>query len=116
MWSHPLVLLYWGYAFHFLNKTKRLFLNNNKNQTFVTTCKEDYDLLCAELYDREKLRVNVHNMEHPLSHFRPSMTRDEIQQLGFESFLLDSIQGPEEILAFLCQRSNVHRIVSILDI
>ena len=79
----------------------------------MTTCKEDYDLLCAELYDREKLRVNVHTMEMSLSSFRPSMTRDEIREMGFESFLLDFIQGPEEILAMLCQRSNVHQIVSL---
>jgi hypothetical protein len=69
-------------------------------------------LFCREFIDKQRLRVNVYLYDgsRPLSSFESSRTRDELRQRGFDGYVLDYIQGPDEVLAVLCQRNRLHEI------
>jgi hypothetical protein len=80
---------------------------------FVTTCREDYKLF-LEHTDRLKLRINVtvpkNNYENETCQ-RP-LSQDQIQQLGFEGFAIDFLEGPENLLKYICISSFLHCVVS----
>ena len=41
--------------------------------------------------------------------FRPPMDETSMQSLGFEGWALDFLNGPEPVLAMLCEAANLHR-------
>src|SRR5690606_3225951 len=94
-------------------------------QTFVTMTKADYDTLSHELMNVQKLRVNVVMFSHrKLADFRATISRAEVSvklflqsnpivltsvqalRLGFEGFLLDFVEAPEDVLTALCALPN----------
>lgn len=46
----------------------------------------------------------------PLSSFKSPRSKEELRQLGFDGYLLDYIQGPDEVLAVLCQRNRLNEV------
>lgn len=39
----------------------------------------------------------------------------QLESLGFDAFVIDLLEGPPDVLAYLCYSSNLHRIVSALE-
>lgn len=91
-----------------------VFWDNPNFKTIVTTCKDDYDYICKELIDNRNLSISVTNVDRPLSYFKSPLSKSQLQSLGFSDYILDVIQGPEEVLSFLCQRAAIHSTVRIL--
>lgn len=50
-----------------------------------------------------------------LYHFNPDMLF-QLESLGFDAFVIDLLEGPPDVLAYLCYSSNLHRIVSASQI
>jgi chromosome segregation ATPase len=53
--------------------------------------------------------INVKTIRQPLAFYRAPVTREELQGLGFQGWVLDHIQGPEPVLAMLCDSVQMHR-------
>lgn len=81
-------------------------------KTFVCETRKDYDTLTSELNDKMGLRLNVAEIgEHEtLASFRKPMEQAELNQMGFDHFLIDCIEAPEGIKRFLCSAHNLHLI------
>ena len=82
-------------------------------QAFVCQNDEDYDILTRELNEEQRLRITV-LMAHRTTARHP-MSRDELQKLGFDCFLSDSIQCPEPVTDALLRFSPIQNIVCFLQ-
>lgn len=72
-------------------------------QMFLTTCSEDYKLLLRET-ERMNLRINVACPKEDYltkSYPRP-LNPTQLNQLGFEGLAIDFVEGPDNVLKFLC--------------
>ncbi|KAF9183789.1 Structural maintenance of chromosomes protein 5 [Haplosporangium sp. Z 767] len=75
--------------------------------------REDYNILTRELLDNKHLRVNViapRPNELELDSYRPPIQPHQLQQFGFDGYLLDAVDGPPALLAALCSKSGLHAI------
>jgi hypothetical protein len=54
----------------------------------------------------------VANVDRPLSYFERPVSESQLQTLGFSKYVLDLIQGPEDVLSFLCNKAAIHSTVS----
>ncbi|PWY98174.1 P-loop containing nucleoside triphosphate hydrolase protein [Testicularia cyperi] len=80
-------------------------------KTFVCQTRADYDLFTRELLDKMKLRITVAEVEGIAPEvMRPPLPRHELEAYGFEGFVIDFIEGPRDILVYLCRQSHVQRI------
>ncbi|KAF2272846.1 P-loop containing nucleoside triphosphate hydrolase protein [Westerdykella ornata] len=73
---------------------------------------EDQRLISNKLLGRDGLglhQITLRMVGQPLAHYRSPVTREELRDLGFEGFVLDYIQGPEPVLAMLCESAQLHR-------
>ncbi|TKY84500.1 hypothetical protein EX895_006401 [Sporisorium graminicola] len=85
-------------------------------KSFVCQTREDYDLLTRELVDKMKLRLTVAEVEGiTLENMRPDVPREQLAELGFEAYIIDMIEGPEDVLVHLCRQSHLHRLPVTLD-
>ncbi|CAO1614814.1 unnamed protein product [Parajaminaea phylloscopi] len=83
-------------------------------RTFVCQTRADYDLFTRELIDRQKLRLNVSELEggrtiQQLEQQRP-YTLAEIQAMGFDDFVSNLVEAPEPILAWLFSTTGLHLV------
>nr|WJN25110.1 structural maintenance of chromosome protein [Pseudozyma flocculosa] len=85
-------------------------------KSFVCQTREDYDLFTRELVDKAKLRLTVAEVEGiKLESMRPDVPREELAALGFDAYIIDMIDGPEDVLVHLCRQSHLHRLPVTLD-
>lgn len=85
-------------------------------KAFVCQTREDYDLFGSEVIDKLKMRVTVaENEKLSLEKFKPEVPRDQLQALGFEGYIIDMIEGPEEVLKHLCKQSHLHKLPVTLN-
>ncbi|CBQ73825.1 related to SMC5-Structural maintenance of chromosomes, required for cell viability [Sporisorium reilianum SRZ2] len=85
-------------------------------KSFVCQTREDYDLFTRELVDKMKLRLTVAEVEGiTLESMRPDVPREQLAELGFEAYIIDMIEGPEDVLVHLCRQSHLHRLPVTLD-
>ncbi|KAK4550880.1 hypothetical protein LTR36_000460 [Oleoguttula mirabilis] len=75
---------------------------------FTTTCREDFKMLQNQLYTTMRLEVNIRSVNNPLNSFRPNCSVERLQSFGLESYILQLIEGPEPVLAMLCDNRNIH--------
>jgi chromosome segregation ATPase len=74
------------------------------------THKQDFDMLQRELVDNQRLSdINLRMLDTPLSHWRSPYTEQELQQFGLNTYVLDLIEGPDELLSMLCDNRNIHQ-------
>jgi chromosome segregation ATPase len=78
------------------------------------TCTDSADarLLSNKLLGNEGPRlhqITIRTIPQSLAAYRPPVTREELQGYGFEGWILDYIQGPDEVLAMLCESAQLHR-------
>jgi hypothetical protein len=53
--------------------------------------------------------ISLTVVSQPLAFHRSPVTREELRDLGFEGWLLDYVQGPDAVLAMLCDTRQLHR-------
>ncbi|RUS31253.1 hypothetical protein BC938DRAFT_478180 [Jimgerdemannia flammicorona] len=83
---------------------------SNTMKTWVCQTKHDYELFTHELIDNMKLRLQAVWLDRTLEQFRPPMGVQQLRrQYGLDNYILDLIDGPSPILAFLCDSSNIHQ-------
>ncbi|KAK5115109.1 hypothetical protein LTR62_001806 [Meristemomyces frigidus] len=77
--------------------------------SFTVTSSQDFKALQRALYDELKLdSINIRQSNQPLDTFRAPCSREQLQALGLEAFVVDLIDGPEPVLAMLCDNRNIH--------
>ena len=47
-----------------------------------------------------------------LSSFTPFLSKAEMKNFGFDAFISDVVEGPEVVLAHLCEVYRIHAVVS----
>jgi hypothetical protein len=82
-------------------------------KTFVIEKQEDYYKFRQLLLNERKLRVGIKCPRAKFSDFAQDIQKMKrsIPQFGFEGVLIDLVQAPEPVLAFLCEASSFHKIV-----
>ena len=77
---------------------------------FTVTSHEDFKMLQQQLYGTMSLNdVNIRASVQPLSSFRAPMAEEELQRHGLQRYILDLLEGPEPVLAMLCDNRNIHQ-------
>ncbi|KAF9449031.1 P-loop containing nucleoside triphosphate hydrolase protein [Macrolepiota fuliginosa MF-IS2] len=89
-------------------------VNSAQLRTFVAQCKEDVDTLNKYINDTHGLgrraRIVTWFREYHEQQLAPlPMTREELQQLGFDGYALDYVDCPEGLKWFLMRECNFHR-------
>lgn len=76
---------------------------------FTMTHKQDFNLLQSKLIDEQKLSdINLRMLETPLDHWRRPYHEEELRSFGLNTYVLDLLDGPDEILSMLCDNRNIH--------
>ncbi|THZ29318.1 structural maintenance of chromosomes 5 smc5 [Aureobasidium pullulans] len=84
-------------------------LNQADMVCITMTDKADFNLLQRELLDGQRLSdINLRMLDTPLSQWRRPYAENELRQLGLNTYILDLIDGPDEILSMLCDNRNIH--------
>ncbi|ORY07918.1 structural maintenance of chromosomes protein-like protein 5 [Clohesyomyces aquaticus] len=78
------------------------------------TCTDPADstLLSDKILGRQGLglhNVSIRMVPQPLSFYRSDVSQEELQRLGFQSWMIDLVQGPDTVLAMLCENQRLHR-------
>jgi chromosome segregation ATPase len=85
-------------------------ISQSELMAFSVTCREDFTLLQRELYTNMKL-VDINIRSAPpvaLSSFKPPCSPQQLASYGLEGWILDLLEGPDEVLAMLCDNRNIH--------
>ena len=77
---------------------------------FTVTSRNDFRMLQDQLYGTMRLRdINVRTSMEPLSRFAAPCSKEELQRLGLQAWVIDLIDGPEPVLAMLCDNKMLHQ-------
>ncbi|KAI9044953.1 DNA repair ATPase SMC5 [Aspergillus affinis] len=85
---------------------------------FTTQSRNDFRTLQRCLNIEMKLHdISIKTSSIPLENFRPPMSGDEIQTMGFDGWAKDFLKGPEPVLSVLCSENRLHQTpVTLRDI
>ncbi|KAI9737881.1 MAG: Structural maintenance of chromosomes protein 5 [Cirrosporium novae-zelandiae] len=77
---------------------------------FTVQNKRDFGKLQAQLYGTMKLsEITIRTAPVGLDRFKPPATETQLHQLGLEGWALDYMEGPEPVLAMLCDAARLHQ-------
>ena len=78
--------------------------------SFTVQSREDFLTLKHELQDKLRLAdINIQQTSpQSFARYRPPIDDAALHELGFDSWALNLIQGPEPVLAMLCAQSRIH--------
>jgi chromosome segregation ATPase len=86
-----------------------------KGDLVAITCTnaDDQKLLSNQFLSKDKL--NLHDVytrtsPKPLSNYQPPVAPAHLQNMGFEGYIIDYIEGPDAVLAMLCDNNRLNRI------
>jgi len=87
-------------------------LSRDLLNTFVFTDPHDYELMAEVCNDQEKLRVNLACMRpgDSLSNYQHPIPLDALKQFGFDDYVINLINGPDEVLAHICNQNRLNMI------
>ena len=82
----------------------------NTDFLFFTCQNRDDFRLIQRILIREKRWTNIslRVSSGKLDQYRPPWSEDRLQQLGFDCFAIDQLNGPEPILSLLCSEKRLH--------
>ncbi|KAK4898420.1 Structural maintenance of chromosomes protein 5 [Elasticomyces elasticus] len=84
-------------------------LGQGEMAAFTATNREDYKTLSDALYGHLRLdSINLRQSSQPLAAFHAPATPERLHSLGLDGYILDLIDGPEPVLAMLCDNRNIH--------
>ena len=76
----------------------------------TVTSQADFRMLQQQLYGEMNLsKINIRTSTQPLSAFRPPMPDEDLRRFGLEQWILDLMEGPDAVLAMLCDNRNIHQ-------
>lgn len=77
---------------------------------FSVTCREDFDILQRQLYTTMGLTdINIRSTPSvDLASFKAPCSTQQLKSYGLEGWIIDLLDGPEEVLAMLCDNRNIH--------
>ncbi|QLQ81653.1 hypothetical protein HG537_0F04140 [Torulaspora globosa] len=78
----------------------------NTKIAFTLMGSEAYDRFANELLDN--FRVNTRELS--ATEMKPPLSREQLQQLGFDFYLSDIVTGDARVIKMLCQNCNIHSI------
>ncbi|GIZ39410.1 hypothetical protein CKM354_000279500 [Cercospora kikuchii] len=80
-------------------------------KAFTVTDPRDFKTLSHQAYQVMKLTdVNIRSATQGLDKFpKPEISTEDMTRMGLDGWLLDLVEGPEPVLAMLCDGRNVHR-------
>ncbi|KAK5129639.1 hypothetical protein LTR08_003001 [Meristemomyces frigidus] len=77
---------------------------------FTVTSREDFKTLNHQLYTAMQLTdINLRTVNTPLANFRPPCSVEQLRTYGMDSYILNLMEGPDEVLAMLCDNRNIHQ-------
>ncbi|KAK9896955.1 hypothetical protein P389DRAFT_158963 [Cystobasidium minutum MCA 4210] len=91
-------------------------------KTFVCLERDDYRRLSDTFVSfrgndqsesPKDLRVNVAEIPpsaRDLAQYERPCTQQQLQSLGFDAFVIDLLEGPPDVLAYLCYAAQLHRV------
>ncbi|CAG8961026.1 hypothetical protein HYFRA_00002566 [Hymenoscyphus fraxineus] len=87
------------------------FLRKNDFLTITVQTDADFKKLNDELYGRQKLAAFPLKMVSDVSslHASSSLSEEELKRFGLNGWALDYIDGPEPVLAMLCETRGLNR-------
>ncbi|KAK5707070.1 Structural maintenance of chromosomes protein 5 [Elasticomyces elasticus] len=75
---------------------------------FTATSRDDYRELGKVVHDELRLdRINIRQSGTPLANFRAPCTDEQLRSHGLKGWILDLIEGPEVVLAMLCDNRRI---------
>jgi chromosome segregation ATPase len=75
----------------------------------TVTHKDDFNMLQRELLNTQRLSdINLRMMDAPLSRWERPYSEAQLRQLGLNTYVLDLLEGPDEVLSMLCDNRNIH--------
>lgn len=84
---------------------------------YTVTNKFEYDKLSHYLYDQHPeigramgLRTLAENFN-----YKPKVSRERIEALGFDGYLSDFLDGPQEVVRMLCETEGLHEVPIAFD-
>jgi chromosome segregation ATPase len=85
-------------------------ISQSELMAFSVTCKEDFALLQRQLYTTMKLvDINIRSAPPvPITSFKPPCSMEQLHSFGLEGWIIDLLDGPEEVLAMLCDNRSIH--------
>lgn len=77
---------------------------------FTVTSQADFRVLEEQVYRRMHLtHVNIRTAGQLLTTFSAPFSQEELRQYGLHHWLLDLIEGPDPVLAMLCDNTAIHQ-------
>lgn len=87
-------------------------IGHSELKAITVTSDHDYKMLMAQLTTTMRLTdIYIRAIHRELSYFPPAFSEQDLARLGFESLILDLIEGPDDVLAMLCDNRNIHQAV-----
>lgn len=84
-------------------------IQNGDLTAFTTTTKEDFKMLQDIIYTKMRLtHVHIRCNLLPLAHFSPPCSTEQMRSMGFDAWAYELIDGPEPVIAMLCDNRNIH--------
>ncbi|CAE7024574.1 hypothetical protein CFE70_003482 [Pyrenophora teres f. teres 0-1] len=82
---------------------------NSDDQRLLTTC------LLNKRDNRQKQGLGLHDVHlrtspKPLAAYKSPVAESDLSNYGFEGYIRQYIQGPDAVLAMLCDNKNLHQI------
>jgi len=106
-------------------KVAEAAINYASMKTIICLNEEDYVRLGntftrfpAGQGNARDLRMNIAELppdKRTLAAYPKPMSEEQLKQWGFDCFAIDLIEGPEHILAYLCEANNLHQVPIALD-
>lgn len=76
----------------------------------TVTTREDFDMLTTQVFTTMGLNdVGIRSILQPLSSFQPPVSDDQLQSLKLQGWVRDMIEGPDGVLAMLCDQKFIER-------
>lgn len=85
-------------------------INYNVMKTILCQSQDDYDVATKQIIDKYHFRVNIVQPVFSARDTEQYMSREEIQELGFDGFAIDFIDAPDFLLNYLKKVCFLHKI------
>jgi chromosome segregation ATPase len=95
-------------------------LQNNDMMAFTVQNEKDNRTLQDLLYRQHRLaNIAVRTIRGKVSDFKPPTDAATLKDYNFEGWLIEALDGPDQVLAMLCDAARLHRVaysISVNDV
>ena len=82
-------------------------VSNAVLSTFLTLNPEDHEHVISNLYEKQKLKINIVRAYQIQGSFEPP-SMDPLRPLGVTGFLVEFVEAPDIVRRMLCANSGIH--------